>query len=66
LLHEVAHHLSENRATAFGGWLLADAAFHAAAFWAYCLTGSSELAVLVFMLLRWTAFSPTCGYVYGW
>jgi len=54
VLHEVAHHLSQNRVTVFGGWLLADVTFHAAAFWAYCLTDSGNLAVVVFMFLRWT------------
>lgn len=52
LLHEIAHHLTENRVGICGGWLLADAAFHAAAFWAYCQVGSGNLAVLTFMLLR--------------
>ncbi len=66
LLHEVGHHLPDNRVTVFGGWLLADVTFHAAAFWAYCLTDASNLAVVVFMFLRWmliVLFAKVMGYV---
>ena len=56
LLHEIAHHLRKNRATVCGGWLLADATFHAVAFSVYRLTGSSHLAILGFLLLRWMGF----------
>jgi hypothetical protein len=59
LLHEIAHHLPSNRVAVCGGWLLADATFHAVAFSAYCQIGSGGLAVAVFVLLRGIACSVT-------
>jgi len=62
LLHEIAHHWPAHRLGAIGGWPLADTTWHALAFWAYSLTGSAELAVVSFTLLRWTALAMAAGF----
>lgn len=61
LLHEIAHHLPEHRLGVFGGWPLADATWHAMAFWAYSQTGSGELAVLTFFVLHWIGLAVAAG-----
>jgi Zn-dependent protease with chaperone function len=55
LLHEIAHHVRGNRVAVYGGWALADVVFHGVAFWAYCQTASSNVAVATFILLRFFA-----------
>jgi Zn-dependent protease with chaperone function len=52
VLHEIGHHLRENRINAPGGWLLTDVALHAVVFYFMAPTEESGLAVGLFFLLR--------------
>jgi Zn-dependent protease with chaperone function len=56
LLHEIGHHMPENRPAVFGGWLLTHITLHAAAMAAYAYGGSSEnLGIVVFIVLNFAA-----------
>jgi len=63
LLHEIGHHDRQNRIDAPGGWLAAEAAFHATAFWAFMLTNSAEAGVCAFLAARWLAVFATANLV---